>query len=606
MGTLPDMKPSVKAPSSRQAADPDTARRAKQRKNSASPVRSLGLIACLSLLLSLESGAVVDIQMDWVAVPNGSWYCGDEVWMGYGLRNRGTDPCPGFSVRFYASTDTTISAADHDLGTLPGGVLAEGQSFSNAGFITLPLDLPAGIYYIGAVATAVGDGATGNNSAYDTTPIETRLHSNLGVVTLGAPVYRMYRGATFPVNISIRNFGPGDCSGFSVRFVASRSIIILDTDPLLGERSFGPLEAGETVGGSSPIDLTWPPDIPTDVSYYVGAIIEYAHDPLSANNTERTEFQIFVESRPDLAVISCNAEDGEYLPGDSLGLTATVRNEGDEDCTDYTAAFYASEDDTITPGDYPIGSFLRGSLAQGATDMLSVTGTLPPDIPPGTYTVGIIVTCLIDGVSANDKGSDANPIEVGLSDLRGEELLASPIPHNPLAGLYVRYTVANDGPAGCPGYALDFYLSSDNQVTGADQLVHHVDATPLNAGNQHINQITVLLPGGTAPGVYYLGMIPTYEHDPVPGNNLIVSAPLLLGVDPPNIVAVRRVHPVIFQIDWTAPEGHTYALTRSRTLTDGFPTVLASGMSPTATGLTTTDVPMSGGDRFFYRIELEP
>lgn len=76
---------------------------------------------------------------------------GQTLSMRFGGANTGTDAiAPGWRIRYYASTDTTITAADHflyeatvDFGIAPGQRMAFDEAF------TFPNTVPSGMYYVG-------------------------------------------------------------------------------------------------------------------------------------------------------------------------------------------------------------------------------------------------------------------------------------------------------------------------------------------------------------------------------------------------------------------------------------------------------------------------
>jgi len=116
-------------------------------------------------------------------------------------------------------------------------------------------------------------------------------------------------------------------------------------------------------------------------------------------------------SDPDLRVVSVNAPDGTYAPGDSFSVSNSTVNDGG-DCSGYSVAFYASTNTTISASDTLIGSFSRGSLASGATHSYNSPVTLPVSLPEADYYIGMLVTCAGDSDTSNNTGYDATRITV--------------------------------------------------------------------------------------------------------------------------------------------------------------------------------------------------
>ena len=80
-----------------------------------------------------------------------------------GVKNQGSGSSDATTLRFYRSTDATITTSDTELGTAAvGGLSPSGTSSHGIGDITRPSE--AGTYYYGACVDAVpGESDTTNN-----------------------------------------------------------------------------------------------------------------------------------------------------------------------------------------------------------------------------------------------------------------------------------------------------------------------------------------------------------------------------------------------------------------------------------------------------------
>ena len=95
------------------------------------------------------------------------------------VRNQGNGLSASTTLRFYRSTDTTISSSDTEVGTDAVNALAAGGTSSSV--LTLTAPSTAGTYYYGACVDPVsGESATGNNCS-DSRAVTVRSGSNLQI-----------------------------------------------------------------------------------------------------------------------------------------------------------------------------------------------------------------------------------------------------------------------------------------------------------------------------------------------------------------------------------------------------------------------------------------
>jgi hypothetical protein len=100
------------------------------------------------------------------------------------VKNNGNTAAGESKVKFYLSSDTQISSSDHlvDSWTVTG-TLSAGESRSSGERTMTVSGVPAGEYYLGAIADAdgqVSESSEGNNSAYDASPKVTIPESSDG------------------------------------------------------------------------------------------------------------------------------------------------------------------------------------------------------------------------------------------------------------------------------------------------------------------------------------------------------------------------------------------------------------------------------------------
>lgn len=124
---------------------------------------------------------------------------------------------------------------------------------------------------------------------------------------------------------------------------------------------------------------------------------------------------------PDLEVVSIDAVNGTYNPGDSLNVSGSYRNNGNLAIRSYTADFYLSDNTLITPADILLGTQNYGTLNPGSTENFSHNFNLRC-YPEDDYYVGVIVTVIGDADDSDNVNLDRAPIsyELCAGDYNGD------------------------------------------------------------------------------------------------------------------------------------------------------------------------------------------
>ena len=107
-------------------------------------------------------GSAPDLTVDTPSVSNSSPNAGSSLTLSAVVRNRGNGAAAATTLRYYRSTDSTITTGDSAQGTDPVGALPASSESSESVSLTAPSN--AGTYYYGACVDSVsGESDTGNN-----------------------------------------------------------------------------------------------------------------------------------------------------------------------------------------------------------------------------------------------------------------------------------------------------------------------------------------------------------------------------------------------------------------------------------------------------------
>ena len=187
------------------------------------------------------------------------------------------------TLRYYRSTDGTISTSDTQVGT--DAVSALAASATSAESIRLTAPSTEGTYYYGACVVAVaGEANTGNNcSSAVTVTVGDQPPPSSPDLVVGAPSVTDSSpapGASFTLRATVRNQGSGSAAATTLRYYRSANPTIDTGDTQVGTDPVSALAASATSAES--IRLTAPS---TEGTYYYGAcVVAVAGEANTGNN----------------------------------------------------------------------------------------------------------------------------------------------------------------------------------------------------------------------------------------------------------------------------------------------------------------------------------
>jgi len=342
-------------------------------------------------------GSALDLQMlqaryQGSAVTAGQSIAGDR----YVVTNP-TNNNPGtatYSVTHYLSTNSNISTADTAL-------LSESFSFNyapmqsttvnNTGInYTIPINTPSGDYFMGAILDT-SDANNNNNDGdlWDAHAVTVNGVADLVAQSVSPNGSQGFLGETIGVDFSFRNQGGDPSNTASVEVRLSTNSTITQSDPLLGTFTYAGLSGGQTVSDSRTVT------VPTNVgtgARFIGIIVDSSDDVDSSNNAAASRSTVQIDGRADLVADFIDAGAGPVPPGGNLPVRFAVGNEGLGSSGAYTVEVRASLNDFISDGDPLLRTFNMSSLSPGATTgTVNTTVTIPNDLAPDSYFIGMIV-----------------------------------------------------------------------------------------------------------------------------------------------------------------------------------------------------------------------
>ena len=188
----------------------------------------------------------------------------------------------------------------------------------------------------------------------------------------------------FDPNYSVTNSGTTDSGGFDVKVYLSSDVVIGDAgDQLLGTVHYDSLAAGQTVTGSLPTS-----SFVVGQTRWVGIVIDPDNVVVETNEGNNTAGAAF--HGPDLTITAPTFDMTNRQAGDTLGITAKVRNLGGVEVpasSTFSASYYLSTDTVWGDGNDRLMLTVPYSsgIAPGAELDASGSALIPQDLAAGSY-----------------------------------------------------------------------------------------------------------------------------------------------------------------------------------------------------------------------------
>ena len=295
------------------------------------------------------------------------------------MQNDGNGESAATTLRYYRSTDATITTSDTEVGTDAVAGLAPSGSDSQS--VELAAPSAPGTYHYGACVDAVaGESNTANNCS---TSVQVTVrepdHPELTVVSPSVSDNSPAAGVSFTLSATVQNDGNGESAATTLRYYRSTDATITTSDTEVGTDAV----AGLAPSGSDrqSVDVAAPS---APGPYYYGACVDaVAGESNTANNCSPSvqvtvlQTQQQLQSRPDLEVGTPTVSDDSPAPGASFTLSATVQNDGNGESAATTLRYFRSPDATITTSDTEVGTDAVAGLARSGSDRQSVEWPRP-------------------------------------------------------------------------------------------------------------------------------------------------------------------------------------------------------------------------------------
>lgn len=263
-----------------------------------------------------EDGGAPDLVVRPPAVDEPSPEPGGAFTFSATVANDGDDRADATTLRYYRSTNATISSGDTEVGTddvvgLAGSATAEAS-------IELTAPATSGTYHYGACVDSVEDESdTGNNCSGGVAVTVSRAGApDLVVESPTVDESRVGPGGSFTLGATVRNNGDLVAPATTLRYYRSSNATISRGDTEVGTDDVAEIAAAGTIDES--IELTAPDEAGT---YYYGACADAVDDESDTGNN--CSGSVAVTVADDGGEDSYCRADDVLSPGDSCDIFST-------------------------------------------------------------------------------------------------------------------------------------------------------------------------------------------------------------------------------------------------------------------------------------------
>ena len=409
-----------------------------------------------AVTVTVGAAPAPDLVVDTPTVSESAPAAGARFTLSATLRNQGNGRSDSTTLRYYQSTDSTITTGDMEVGT--DSVFWLNPSESGDESIRLTAPSTPGTYHYGACVDAVSDESdtTNNCSAAVTVTVGAGPAPDLVVdaptVSESAPV----AGARFTLSATVRNQGAARSDSTTLRYYQSTDSTITTGDTEVGTDPVFGLAASRS--GDESISLTAPS---TPGTYYYGACVDEVSGEIDIQNNCSVAVTVTVGAAPapDLVVDAPTADTSAPAAGARFTLSATVRNQGNGASAFTTLRYYQSSDQTITTGDTEVGTDSVSGLGASESGDESISLTAPSSA--GTYYYGACVDAVSGETDTTNNCSTAVTVTVGAVTSVPGAPAGLTATANGQTQIDLSWTApSNDGGAAISGYLIEVSMDS--------------------------------------------------------------------------------------------------------------------------------------------------
>ena len=244
--------------------------------------------------VTVSAATAPDLVVNTPTVDDSSPTAGESFTLSATVRNQGNGPSGTATLRYYRSSDSTITTSDTEVGTDS----VSGLSASGTGDESISLTAPssAGTYHYGACVDSVSDESdtTNNCSSSVAVTVSAATAPDLTVDRPTVDDSTLETGDSFTLSATVRNGGDASSASTNLRYYRSTDSTITTGDTEVGTDSVSGLSAGDS--GDESISLAAPSAAGT---YYYGACVDSVSGESDTTNNCSVSVTVTVAAAPE-------------------------------------------------------------------------------------------------------------------------------------------------------------------------------------------------------------------------------------------------------------------------------------------------------------------
>jgi len=338
-----------------------------------------------------------------------------DVWFYFSKGSEAVDNAPSVSYNtasnqtYTDSFSLSISATDDiGLSLLAGGVYTTGGSYAGVtiggsvsgtsvtkSYTVNTSSLPDGNYKIKLLAQDTTSQASSDVWFNFSKSTAQQLTPDLSISNFSLNKTTFTVGETLSISAIVKNIGTASSASSTLRYYVSADSSITSSDSPLGTDAVAALSAN----GTSNESFSW--NIPASGSLYVGACVDSVSNEASTSNNCATGVKITINevTNPDLSISNFSLNKTTFTVGETLSISAIVKNIGTASSASSTLRYYVSADSSITSSDSPLGTDAVAALSANGTSNESFSWNIPAS---GSLYVGACVDSVSNEASTSN------------------------------------------------------------------------------------------------------------------------------------------------------------------------------------------------------------
>ena len=296
-------------------------------------------------VVTVGAATAPDLVVDSPTVDTSAPAAGARFTLNATVRNQGNGSSAATTLRYYQSTDSTITTGDTEVGT--DSVSGLNSSGISAESVSLTAPSTPGTYYFGACVDAVtGESDTTNNcSAAVTITVGAATAPDLIVSTFTVDNSSPVTGQYFTLNATVNNQGNGSSSSTTLRYYRSTDATITTSDDTISTAGIpGHLSVDSLSPSSSEAKSARTPAPSTFGTYYYGACVETVTGESDTTNNCSAAAIVTVQRTSRAPQLTGDVDDKVVELGESftLDLSGLFTDPDGDEITSYGFTFRTS------------------------------------------------------------------------------------------------------------------------------------------------------------------------------------------------------------------------------------------------------------------------